>query len=116
MGMDQVPPRTLLEQLVRRSRRTIEENCAAFERTAATCGEDATLSPRQLWRWMAGQVDTARPVAQRVAEHHWGYTFEALIGPPQSTELWHVARPRTGTDDGASSAHQRHDSSAIGSL
>src|SRR5690349_14807378 len=67
-SVDQAPPRTLLEQLVRESRRTIDENCAAFGRTAARHREDATLSPRQLWRWMAGSVDSARPVAQRVAE------------------------------------------------
>jgi tetratricopeptide (TPR) repeat protein len=81
--VDQAPPRTLLEQLVRASRRTIEENCAAFERTAENQGENVTLSPRQLWRWVAGRVDNARPVAQRVAELHWGYAFEALVGPPQ---------------------------------
>ena len=45
--MDPAPPRTLLEHLVRTSRRTIEENCAAYERTADACGENATLSPRQ---------------------------------------------------------------------
>jgi tetratricopeptide (TPR) repeat protein len=81
-GVDQAPPRTLLEYLVRTSHRTIEENCAAFEQTAQDHDEKATLSPRQLWRWMAGEVAGARPVAQRVAERHWGYRFEALIGPP----------------------------------
>lgn len=81
--MDQAPPRTFLEHLVRTSRRTVDENCAAFERTAAAHNEKATLSPRQLWRWMAGQVAGARPVAQRVAELHWGHPFEVLTGPPQ---------------------------------
>jgi tetratricopeptide (TPR) repeat protein len=82
--MDRPPPRTLLEQLVRRSRRTIEENCAAFEHTGNQQGERVTLSPRHLSRWMAGVVVTARPVAQRVAAVHWGYSFELLIGPPLS--------------------------------
>ncbi|HET8683613.1 MAG TPA: XRE family transcriptional regulator [Micromonosporaceae bacterium] len=81
--MDQAPPRTLLEQLVRASRRTIDETCAAFEQAADDHGEKATLSPRQLWRWMAGEVDNARPVAQRVAALHWGYPFEVLVGPLQ---------------------------------
>ena len=80
--MDRNPPRTLLEQIVRGSRRTIEENCAAFEKTARHHGENAALSPRQLSRWIAGQVGDARPVAQRVAALHWGYAFELLIGPP----------------------------------
>ena len=84
MDVDQPPPRTFLENLVRTSRRTIDENCAAFERTAARHGEKATLSPRQLWRWMAGAVDHARPVAQRVAELHRGHPFAVLLGPPEA--------------------------------
>lgn len=79
--MDQASPRTLLEQLVRASRRTIDETCAAFEQTADDHGEKATLSPSQLWRWMAGEVDNARPVAQRVAALR--YPFEVLVGPLQ---------------------------------
>jgi hypothetical protein len=81
---DQPPPRTLLEQIIRDSRRTIEENCAAFEKTARMNGESATLSPRTLQRWMAGEVPMARPVMQRVAKLHWGYDFEELVGPPES--------------------------------
>jgi hypothetical protein len=80
--VEQTPPRTLLEQIVRRSRRTLVENCAAFEKTAREAGENAVLSPRQLSRWMAGSVTTARPAAQRVAELQWGRSFEVLIGPP----------------------------------
>jgi hypothetical protein len=33
---------------------------------------------------MSGQSRTARPVAQRVAERHWGYPFERLIGPAEA--------------------------------
>jgi tetratricopeptide (TPR) repeat protein len=75
-------PRTLLEQLFRRSRHTIEEHCVAFEKTARRHGEKVSLCPRQLSRWMAGMVKLARPVAQRVALLHWGYEFEELVGPP----------------------------------
>jgi tetratricopeptide (TPR) repeat protein len=85
--MDRQPARTLLEQLVRQSRRTVEENCVAFERTANQHGERASLSPRQLGRWMAGAIDFARPVMQRVAEHHWGHSFDRLIGPPSDEVL-----------------------------
>lgn len=81
-AVDRPPPRTLLEQLIRCSKRTIEENCAAFEKTARNNGEDATLSPRTIQRWMAGEVAMARPVMQRVVELHWGYEFEALVGSP----------------------------------
>jgi hypothetical protein len=75
--------RTLLEQLVRQGRWTIEETCVAFEKTAREMRESATLSPRQLARWMRGDVGQARPVAQRVAEEFWGHSFEALLGSPQ---------------------------------
>ncbi|MGH7158179.1 MAG: helix-turn-helix domain-containing protein [Candidatus Saccharimonadales bacterium] len=92
--MDRPPPRTLLEQLVRRSRRTIEETCEAFEKTSRVHEERATLSPRQLSRWMAGNIGSARPVAQRVAALHWGHDFERLIGIPLSeAELAAVASP-----------------------
>jgi hypothetical protein len=75
--------RTLLEQLVRDGRWTIEETCRAFETTAREMRESATLSPRQLARWMRGDVGQARPVARRVAEKFWGHSFEALLGSPQ---------------------------------
>jgi hypothetical protein len=76
--------RTLLDKLVRHSRRTVDETCAAFERKARDMREAATLSPRQLARWMSGDVGQPRPVAQRVAEELWGYKFEVLLGPPDA--------------------------------
>jgi hypothetical protein len=76
--------RTLLEKLVRQGRRTIDETCEAFARAARDMREQATLSPRQLARWMSGDVGQPRPVAQRVAEEFWGYTFEVLLGPPDA--------------------------------
>lgn len=72
---------TLLDRLVRQGRRTIEETCAAYEDAARQMGERATLSSRTLIRWMKGEVGTPRPVAQRVAEHFWGHSFEVLLGP-----------------------------------
>jgi len=80
--MDRSPPRTLLEQLVRRSCRTVEETCAGFEQAANVHGEKASLSPRQLSRWLAGEVSSARPVMQRVSALYWGYDFDTLVGPP----------------------------------
>jgi hypothetical protein len=91
--------RTLLEQLVRDGRWTIEETCRAFERTARQMRESATLSPRQLARWMRGDVvGQARPVAQRVAEEFWGHSFEALLSSPQ------VVPEREGRSGAASSS------------
>lgn len=95
--MDRPSARTLLEQIVRQSRRTIEENCAAFERTAVQLGERAALSPRHLSRWMAGEVDSARPVMQRVAEQHWGHSFAELLRPP-ATESYRPATGQVGLD------------------
>ncbi|WP_157631292.1 tetratricopeptide repeat protein [Catelliglobosispora koreensis] len=110
--MDRPPPRTLLEQLVRHSRRTIGETCAAFERTAREHHERVTLSPRHLSRWMAGEIETARPVAQRVASLHWGFDFERLIGPPageisvadakqRSEQAWRASQPSDDYSIGA---------------
>lgn len=74
---------TLLSRLVREDRcRTLEETCAAFERAAREMGEDATLSVRQLRRWMDGNVQP-RPVCRRVAERFWGYPIETLLGPAE---------------------------------
>ncbi|MEQ4299952.1 hypothetical protein ABNF97_00945 [Plantactinospora sp. B6F1] len=75
---------TLLSRLVREGRWTIEETCAAFERTARELGEDVTLSIRQLRRWMDGKVGRPRQAAQRVAEAFWGYPFETLVGPVEA--------------------------------
>lgn len=84
--MDRAEPRTLLEGLVQGSDHTIEEHCAAFERCAREAGERATLSVRQLNRWMAGSVTSARPASRRVAERLWGYSFAQLIGSPEFEE------------------------------
>jgi hypothetical protein len=90
--MNRPPARTLLEQLVRESRLTLEENCAAFERTAREHAENATLSPRQLSRWMAGSTTSARPVMQRVAQLHWHRPFDRLVERPQSRQQIATAR------------------------
>lgn len=75
---------TLLARLVRQGDRTIEETCAAYEDVARKAGEHATLSVRQLYRWMNGDVSRPRPVSQRVARQLWGYSFEVLLGPPDA--------------------------------
>ncbi|WP_329005401.1 hypothetical protein OHA18_18695 [Kribbella sp. NBC_00709] len=74
--------RTLLEQIVHEGPWTVEETCREFEIRAQQMKESATLSPRQLARWMRGDVGQARAVAQRVAEAFWGHRFEVLLGLP----------------------------------
>ncbi|MBV9140093.1 MAG: hypothetical protein JO115_04120 [Pseudonocardiales bacterium] len=74
-------PRTLLERLVQESDRTLEETCEDFERCARQHQErDATLSVRQLSRWMAGTVGSAQPASRRVAQRLWGHRFARLLG------------------------------------
>lgn len=75
-------PRTLLEQLIRDSDHTINEWCQLFNATGEQLRTKVTLSARQLQRWMAGEVDGARPAARRVAAVLWGQDFTALLAPP----------------------------------
>ncbi|MGY2119592.1 hypothetical protein ACW9HR_37385 [Nocardia gipuzkoensis] len=79
-------PRTVLEQLVRRSERSLPEWCAHFNATAVQLHEDATLSERQLRRWMAGNVPDARSSSQRVARKVWKLAFDVLVSPPSSVD------------------------------
>ncbi len=83
--MERPEPRTLLERLVQQGDRTQEEICEDFERCARRNNErGATLSIRQLGRWMAGEVDNARPASRRVAQQLWGHGFKTLLGPPDA--------------------------------
>lgn len=75
-------PRTLLERLIQQNERTLEETCRDFEQCARLSRERATLSVRQLGRWMAGGVDNARPASRRTARQFWGHSFKQLLGPP----------------------------------
>lgn len=52
---------------------------------AREMGENATLSTRQLERWMIGDVGRPLPVSRRVAERFWGFPFEVLLGPAEVT-------------------------------
>lgn len=76
-------PRTRLEQLVHLLRRTRVEFRRDFTRTAGQLGERLDVSPRQVGRWMAGNVDVLpRPAACRVLEQMFGESAERLFGPP----------------------------------
>lgn len=85
--MDNTGARTVLEALIRKADpsigyRSIPEWCVHFNDVAKQLGESATLSDRQLRRWMAGDVLDARPSARRVAQRVWKLAFEALVSPP----------------------------------
>jgi hypothetical protein len=87
--MERPEPRTLLERLIQNGDRTLEEVCEDFERCARENKERAaTLSVRQLSRWMAGAVGNAQPASRRVARKLWGHSFRKLLGPPDiSTQI-----------------------------
>lgn len=76
-------PRTVLEQLIRQGARTVPEWCQYFNDLARQHGNSATLSDRQLRRWMAGEVRVSRGGSQRFAQKVWGMSFEALISAPE---------------------------------
>jgi hypothetical protein len=80
------PPRTLLEKILREDDFTLEEVCERFDRLARELDTPASLSMRQLQRWIAGMVDSARPASRRVAARLWGRPFEELLGPPNEID------------------------------
>src|ERR1700755_958928 len=81
------PPRTLLEKIIRESDLALEEHCVKFDILARESGErDASLSTRQLARWMAGEVTSAHPASRRVAKSLWGFNFWQLVDSPSLSE------------------------------
>ncbi|WP_433602579.1 hypothetical protein ACQPXH_12935 [Nocardia sp. CA-135953] len=84
--MDNTGARTVLESLIRKADRSIPEWCVYFNDAARQLGESATLSERQLRRWMAGDVPDARPSARRVAQRVWKLAFEDLVSPPNMSD------------------------------
>jgi hypothetical protein len=76
-------PRTLLGSLVSRSNKAHEEHVAALQALARQMQEpDATFSPRQFARWLAGGVGWPRAATRRVLEAYYQRTTKALLGPP----------------------------------
>jgi len=107
-------PRTLLEQLIQHSDRTVEEHCRDFDSCARRLGERATVSPRQLSRWMAGEVRTARPSARRVARRLWGHDFAVLARPPAEATAVVVPAPVNG--EGHTGSEHRSDAPPLDAI
>jgi hypothetical protein len=80
--IDRAQPRTLLEKIIHESDYTIEEWRNRFDDVADDMRENATLSVRQLQRWMAGDVDNARASSKRVATQLWEHPFPTLLASP----------------------------------
>ena len=78
---EQHSPRTRLEQLLRQRHVTLEEFRKHYQRIAGT-----TLSERQAYRWVAGEVrGLPYPQAQAALERLFGEPVTRLLGPPYGT-------------------------------
>jgi hypothetical protein len=95
--VDQPACRTRLAQLLAGRHQTREEVVAAFDDRARQLREPATLSLRQLDRWLTGTVaGLPRPTACRVAESLWGEPISRLLGPPEPIPAAAPNSPATG--------------------
>jgi len=104
----QPAPRTRLEQLVRQSRRTIQEFCDDFhEASREVGGRPMTVSERHASRWTAGRLGgLPHPATCRVLEHMFGEPAEVLFGPAQQgpspdhrSDVRTAPRQTAGADD-----------------
>ncbi len=81
---DHGPYPTRLAALLAGRHQTREEVLEDFYERARKLGEPATLSLRQLDRWLTGQMTgLPRPTACRVAEALWGEPIQRLLAPPE---------------------------------
>lgn len=109
-------PSTRLAQLARQLRLTVEEFQREYEVTSrrladAGRGKASTVSPRQVRRWLAGNLDTLpHPSNCRILDQMFGEPAELLFGPPMpnaevvpaprhSVTPHHDAKPREETAD-----------------
>ncbi|MGH3773267.1 MAG: hypothetical protein ACRDRW_18040, partial [Pseudonocardiaceae bacterium] len=92
--IEQAPPRTRLEQLLRQRHLTLEEFRKNYQRAA----NGTVLSERQAYRWVAGEMSTLPyPAAQGTLEEMFGEPVTRLFGPPYG-----IAALRPGRCQGGS--------------
>jgi hypothetical protein len=95
MMIEQEPPRTRLEQLLRQQHLTLEEFRKNYQR--ATGG--TVLSERQAYRWVAGELSTLPyPAAQGTLEKMFGEPVARLFGPPYGIEALRPGRCQDGAE------------------
>ncbi len=91
--IEQEPPRTRLEQLLRQQHLTLEEFRKNYQR--ATNG--TVLSERQAYRWVTGELSTLPyPAAQATLEEMFGEPVARLFGPPYGIQALRPVRYRNG--------------------
>ncbi len=98
--IEQEPPRTRLEQLLRQQHVTLEEFRKSYQRVA----DGTVLSERQAYRWVAGELrGLPNPQAQATLEEMFGEPVARLLGPPYGigalapTRCHPAAAPQRGT-------------------
>lgn len=88
------PRNTLLAVIVDNDTRSQDEIVKAWIDHAAWLREDATLTVRQLARWLRGDLrELPYAAACRVAESFWGRPIAELLGPPPGAPVPTVAAP-----------------------
>jgi hypothetical protein len=101
MTIEQEPPRTRLEQLLRQQHVTFEEFRKNYQRAAG----GTVLSERQAYRWVAGELSTLPyPAAQGTLEKMFGEPVARLFGPPYGIEALRPGRCQDGTAPGRGTA------------
>ena len=98
--IEQEPPRTRLEQLLRQRHVTLEEFRKNYQRTAKT-----ELSERQAYRWVAGELSgLPDPAARGTLEEMFGEPVARLFGPPYGIEALRPGRCQDGAAPGRGTA------------
>ncbi|HKR49081.1 MAG TPA: hypothetical protein VJT72_05775 [Pseudonocardiaceae bacterium] len=101
MMIEQEPPRTRLEQLLRQQHVTLEEFRKNYQRAAG----GTVLSERQAYRWVAGELSTLPyPAAQGTLEKMFGEPVARLFGPPYGIQALRPVRCRNGAASARGSA------------
>ncbi len=99
--IEQEPPRTRLEQLLRQQHLTLEQ----FRKNYQQAAKGTALSERQAYRWVAGELSTLPYLAaQAILEKMFGEPVARLFGPPYGVEALQQGRCRGGSAPGRGTA------------
>ncbi len=99
--IEQEPPRTRLEQLLRQRHVTLEEFRKNYQRAA----NGTALSERQAYRWIAGELSgLPYPAARGTLEEMFGEPVARLFGPPYGIKALRPGRSQDGSAPGRGTA------------
>ena len=110
MIIEQEPPRTRLEQLLRQQHVTLEEFRKNYQRAAG----GTVLSERQAYRWVAGELSTLPyPAAQGTLEKMFGEPVARLFGPPYGIQALRPVRCRNDAASARGTARTEREGQVI---